>query len=97
MLVFGPAFPTVSVVGKDGFSRFAAYEVMVIGPTGYHLGLHRTTIDFLTGGLQREETQEYHYADVAAVSTTTTGDQQSFESLDLREDKPIHFAKTVRG
>ncbi|MGH3782947.1 MAG: hypothetical protein ACRDRO_20575 [Pseudonocardiaceae bacterium] len=94
MLVFGPAVPTLSAVGKDGFWRFASYEVMVICPTGYHLGLCRTNIDFLTGGIQREETQEYHYADVVAVSTNTTPDQ-GIETLDLREDKPIHFAKTL--
>lgn len=38
MIVYGPAFPTLSAVGGDGVWRFAAYEVMVICPTGYHLG-----------------------------------------------------------
>jgi hypothetical protein len=94
MVIFGPAFPTLSAVGRDGFWRFAAYEVMVICPTGYHLGLYRARIDFLTGGLDREETQEYHYNDVVAVSTRTTPDQE-VNSLDLREGKPIHFAKAV--
>lgn len=94
MIVFGPALPTLSAVGRDSVWRFGAYDVMAICPTGYHLALYRARIDFPMGSFDREETQEYHYNDVVAVSARTTLDQE-FNSLDLRGGKPIHFAKAV--
>jgi len=89
---FGPKFRAFSTVGRDGFCRFAAYEVMVICPTGYHLALYQCTIDFLTGGLRQEQTREYHYADVVSVSTTIRSDQKlSFQPLDLRGEGPVNY------
>jgi hypothetical protein len=95
-LVFGPLVSSHAAVGTDGVWRFSAYEVMVICPTGYHLAMYRCGIDFLTGGLRQEETQEYHYSDVVAVSTITSpGTELSAEPTDLKYDHEIKFAKTV--
>lgn len=72
MLVFGPSLPSrMTAVGKDGISRFADYNILVICPTNYHLALYQTEVDFLTGGFRYENTDEYHYDDVVAVSTNT--------------------------
>lgn len=89
---FGPKFRAFSTVGRDGVCRFAAYDVMVICPTGYHLALYECTIDFLTGRPRDEQTREYHYADVVSVSTSTRSDEQlSFQPLDLRGDETVGF------
>jgi len=89
---FGPKFRAFSTVGRDGVCRFAAYDVMVICPTGYHLALYECTIDFLTGRRRDERTREYHYADVVSVSTSTISDEQlSFQPLDLRGDETVGF------
>jgi len=98
LLVFGPRILAAeSAVGQDGVFRFSAYQAMVICPTGYRLGLYSCVIDFLTGGLRQEETQEYHYSDVVAVSTTTTPDSKPFQPVDVRDDSEenVHFARTL--
>lgn len=93
---FGPKVRAFSTVGRDGFCRFVAYDVMVICPTGYHLALYQCTIDFLTGGLRNEQTREFHYADVVSVSTTTRSDQElPFQPLDLRGDTSVNFEKAL--
>jgi hypothetical protein len=71
LLVFGPVETSRFAIGDDGVWRFQRYQVMVICPTNYHLAIHRCVVDFATGDWQSEETQEYHYADVVAVSTNT--------------------------
>lgn len=96
-LVFGPLLSAPSAVGKDGIWRFAGYEVMVICPTSYQLAVYRCALDFLTGGLRHEETQEFHYVDVVAVSTTTSPlPHVNLDPVDLRTRQVgIHFAKAV--
>lgn len=69
MVVVGPVPTSRAVVGGDGVWRFSRYAVLVICPTDYHLGLYRCVIDLRVAGLFQEETHEYHYADVVAVST----------------------------
>lgn len=80
----GPKVQAFSTVGRDGTCRFVAYDVMVICPTNYHLAVYQCTIDFLTGKRRQERTDEYHYADVVAVSTKTrSADHEiSFQPLD---------------
>lgn len=97
MVVFGPMFPASTAVGKDGVWRFSAYQVMVICPTSYHLAIYRTGIDFLTGGLRQEETQEYHYSDVVAVSTTSApgAPDLTAEFTAHRASSEVRFAKTT--
>lgn len=69
LVVTGPVPASDVVVGRDGVWRFSQYAVMVICPTDYHLGLYRCVIDLRVAGLFQEETDEYHYTDVVAVST----------------------------
>lgn len=96
MVVFGPMFPARTAVGQDGVWRFSCYQVMVICPTSYHLAIYRTGIDFLTGGLRQEETQEYHYSDVVAVSTTSApGTELTAESTAHSASSEVRFAKTT--
>ncbi len=69
LVVTGPVPASDVVVGRDGVWRFSQYAVLVICPTDYHLGLYRCVIDLRVAGLFQEETHEYHYTDVVAVST----------------------------
>ncbi|WP_370967681.1 hypothetical protein [Amycolatopsis sp. cg9] len=69
LIVTGPVPTSRAVVGRDGIWRFSQYAVLAICPTDYHLGLYRCVIDLRVAGLFQEETHEYHYADVVAVST----------------------------
>jgi hypothetical protein len=96
LVVFGPTMPAAVAVGKDDVWRFSAYQVMVICPTSYHLAIYRTGLDFLTGGLRQEETQEYHYSDVVAVSTTSTPGQELNAELTAEGDsEKVRFARTI--
>jgi hypothetical protein len=96
MVVFGPLDSARVTVGADDVWRFSAYEVMVICPTGYHLAIYRCALDFLTGGLRGDETQEYHYNDVVAVSTTARpGDAITAAGAGAHDDE-VRFARTVR-
>ena len=99
MVVFGPAIPSRAMVGKDQVWRFSSYEVMVICPTGYHLAIYRTGLNFLTGALRQEETHEYHYSDVVAVSTVSSPGRELGElavdsATDVDADQ-VRFAKTI--
>ena len=70
--LFGPARHALGRIGTDQTWRFATYAVMVLCPTGHHLGIYQCELDFVSGRRRDEETHEYHYADVVAVRTTTT-------------------------
>ncbi|MCS7481688.1 hypothetical protein ACFFQW_15740 [Umezawaea endophytica] len=96
LIVFGPVETSKFAIGDDGVWRFQQYQVMVICPTNYHLAIHRCVIDFVTGDWQSEETQEYHYADVVAVSTN------SYRAPDLQvandepdKERKISFSTTL--
>jgi hypothetical protein len=69
LVVTGPVPTSQAMVGRDGVWRFSQYAVLVICPTDYHLALYRCVIDLRVAGLFQEETHEYHYTDVVAVST----------------------------
>ncbi len=71
LIVTGPVPTSQAVIGRDGIWRFSQYAVMAICPTDYHLGIYRCVIDLGVSGLHQEETHEYHYMDVVAVSTAT--------------------------
>jgi hypothetical protein len=94
LLVFGPGETAMTAIGRDAVWRFSAYRVMVICPTHYNLGLYTCAIDLLTGALSREETHEYHYDDVVAVSTVTTADDDAHPG-DPRADREFRFARTL--
>jgi hypothetical protein len=66
--VFGPVLTSSKCIGLDEVWRFGAYDVMVICPTAYHVGIFECTLDIRTGGRRSEEVREYHYADVVMVS-----------------------------
>jgi hypothetical protein len=70
--VFGPTPHAVGRIGLDRKWRFATYRIMVICPTGHHLGIYQCDLDLATGRRYRERTDEYHYDDVVAIRTTTT-------------------------
>ncbi|MEO6089321.1 MAG: hypothetical protein ABIQ18_40035 [Umezawaea sp.] len=57
----------------------------MICPTSYHLAIYRSVLDFQTGRWSHEETYEYHYADVVAVTTT----RRPAPYLELRADDPL--------
>lgn len=95
LIVTGPVPTSRAMIGRDGVWRFSQYAVLVICPTDYHLGLYRCVIDLRVAGLFQEETHEYHYTDVVAVSTKV-GDgprivAQSAEADEstLRFDRPL--------
>jgi hypothetical protein len=94
LIVFGPHETARVAVGRDGVWRFSAYRVMVICPTHYNFGLYMCATDLLTGALSREETHEYHYDDVVAISTVTVADDER-RPLDLRGDGELRFARTL--
>jgi hypothetical protein len=71
LVVFGPAGGSRGRRGVDRVWRFTSYEVMVICPTGHHLAIYECTLDFVTGRRKDEDTHEYHYPDVVAVTTKT--------------------------
>jgi hypothetical protein len=96
LVVFGPAVAGRFAIGADEVWRCSKYEVMVICPTGYHLAIYRCMIDFLTGGLRSIETQEYHYSDVVAVSTSTTAAPDLvLDILSVLDDEQVRFATTL--
>ncbi len=97
LLVFGPHVPSLAAVGEDGIWRFSIYDVMVICPTGYLLGVYQCTIDLISGEIRDEKTQEYHYADVVAVSTRTSrAEDDMFNPLDLRFGRTVNpFGKAA--
>jgi hypothetical protein len=70
--VFGPTAQAQGRIGIDRKWRFTRYDIMVICPTGHHLGIYECVLDLASGRRRDEETNEYHYADVVAVRTTTT-------------------------
>ncbi|HEY4417962.1 MAG TPA: hypothetical protein VGN22_00500 [Pseudonocardia sp.] len=71
LVVFGPANRARGRSGADRVWRFTLYDVMVICPTGHHLAIYECVLDFASGRRKDEETYEFHYADVVAVSTRT--------------------------
>lgn len=70
--VFGPTAQARGRIGIDRKWRFTSYDIMVICPTGHHLGIYECVLNLDSGRRREEETNEYHYADVVAVRTTTT-------------------------
>jgi hypothetical protein len=70
LVVIGPQMPTYIAAGKDGVLRFSRYEIVIIYLTNFHLGAYSCDLDFMTGLVLNEQTQEYHYTDVVSVSTT---------------------------
>ncbi len=68
LLLFGPQKPFDAAFGLDDVLRFSRYQIMAIYPTSYHFAIYLGVIDFLTGGIFQEETQEYMYNDVVAVT-----------------------------
>ncbi len=71
LVVFGPADRSKGRPGVDRVWRFTSYDLMAICPTGHHLAIYRCRLTFDIGGRSEEDTDEYHYADVVAISTRT--------------------------
>ncbi|MCE0766587.1 DUF4231 domain-containing protein [Pseudonocardia kujensis] len=86
LIVFGPASRSRGRAGRDRVWRFTSYRVMAICPTFHHLAIYECVLQFDTGKRKREETHEYHYADVVAVSTRNL---EADDSLDLVFDSEI--------
>jgi hypothetical protein len=73
-----------------------ADTIIMICLTGYHLAIYRCVIDFLTGGLRAVETQEHHYSDVVAVSTSTTAARDLvLDILSVIDEEQVRFATTI--
>lgn len=69
LVVTGPKTRALIALGKDGILRFSEYKIVVIYLTNYHLGAYEADLDFITGKVVIEETQEYHYTDIVSVAT----------------------------
>lgn len=101
LVLYGPKMSGFAI-GDDDVWRFKEYEVMVICPTVHHLALYHCSLDFLTGGLSMEDTEEYQYNHVVAVSTRTTPvpEDISLERLNTRreegEEQEVRFARVLR-
>jgi hypothetical protein len=93
LVVFSPHEDAREGIGADGRSRFSDYGVMVICPTHFSLGLYLCAVDILSGAMRGEDTWEYHYDDVVAISTITVGDQ---DTPRLPRDDEFHFARTIQ-
>lgn len=95
MVITGPVPTSRAMVGQDGVWRFSQYAVLVICPTDYHLGLYRCVVDLRVAGLFQEETHEYHYADVVAVSTAISqGSPITAQTADA-DDGGYRFERTL--
>ncbi|WP_410631873.1 hypothetical protein [Amycolatopsis sp. cmx-4-83] len=95
LVVTGPVPTSGAVVGRDGVWRFSQYAVLVICPTDYHLGLYRCVIDLRVAGLFQEETHEYHYADVVAVSTAIREGTRVTAQIADADDGDHRFERTL--
>lgn len=99
LVLYGPKFSGFGI-GDDGVWRFQEYEILVICPTRHILALFHCSLDFLSGGLSEENTEEYQYAHVVAVSTKTTAapESVSLEELNTRapDDDAVRFSKVQR-
>jgi hypothetical protein len=94
--VFGPRLHGQGRIGIDRRWRFPNYEIMVICPTGHHLGIYECVLDLATGRRRDEETHEYHYADVVAVRTTTAAmPDVSVDVLDSAARHHISLGRTL--
>lgn len=99
LVLYGPKMSGFGI-GDDGVWRFKEYEILVICPTAHHLALYHCSLAFLTGGLSMEDTEEYQYNHVVAVSTRTTPAPEgpSLDQLNTRHpgNDEVHFAKVQR-
>lgn len=101
LVLYGPQLSGFAI-GDDDVWRFKEYEVMVVCPTVHHLAIYHCSLNFLTGGLSMENTEEYQYNHVVAVSTRTTPipDDISLERLNTRrtegEEQEVRFARVLR-
>lgn len=82
LVVIGPAMRAKIKAGEDGVFRFSKYEIVIIYLTDYHLGAYSCELDFVTGTVTHEETQEYHYTDVVSVATLTSNTTFVVETMD---------------
>lgn len=82
LVVIGPATGSKIKSGDDGIFRFSKYEIVIIYLTDYHLGAYSCDLDFVTGNVTQEQTQEYHYTDVVSVATLTSNSTFQVETMD---------------
>ena len=99
LVLYGPELSGFGI-GDDGVWRFQRYEILIICPTRHILALFHCSLDFLSGGLSEENTEEYQYAHVVAVSTKTTAvpDDLSLGELNTRtpDNDAVRFSKVQR-
>ena len=96
LIVKGPLSRSRFAPGEDGIFRFSAYEIVVIYLSNYHLGAYTCHLDFATGKLESEQTQEYHYADVVSVATLTNNSGFTVTTTDGEEHQlPSHQEFTL--
>lgn len=71
IVVFGPAKGAKAREGLDRVWRFSHYDVLVICPTERHLGVVVSRLDLASGRRKDENTDEFHYGHIVAVTTRT--------------------------
>ena len=94
LVVFGPTDDAHAEIGADGVWRYSAYQVMVICPTHFNLGLYLCNIDVLSGALRGEGTRGVPLRRRCRDLDVHGGGGQP-PHLVRREDE-FHFARTVR-
>ena len=82
LVVIGPATGTKIKSGQDGIFRLSRYEIVIIYLTDYHLGAYSCELDFITGTVTMEQTQEYHYTDVVSVATLISNSPFQIQTID---------------
>ncbi|OZM78079.1 hypothetical protein [Pseudonocardia sp. MH-G8] len=95
LVVFGPAEGSQGRRGVDRVWRFTSYDIMVICPTGHHLAIYECVLDFASGRRRDEDTHEYHYPDVVAVSTRTRPREGISLHLQAGTDGDLSLRKTM--
>lgn len=96
LVVFGPVLRSRGRIGGDRKWRFMNYEVMAVCPTGHHIAIYKCVLDFATGLRRDEQTHEYFYTDVVAVSTITTPGDVLIELLGSAGYHDVTYARTMK-
>lgn len=99
--VFGPASvntrTAVAKKGKDGIIRFNPIKFAVLGFGEHQLLAYLGVLDMITGNVILEETEEFFYRDVVAVSTKTDAIEFTHKGLVHQLNDAETFVLTTSG
>lgn len=99
--VFGPAFGVTATQaakkGQDGVIRFNPIRFAVIGFGQHQLLAYLGVLDMVTGNVLLEETEEFFYRDVVAVSTKTDSLEFTHKGVTHQLNDAETFVLTTSG